>query len=338
MLSGIALLAKGFCTKMNPKIIIGICTRQRNPELQRLLDSLAAQTVPDNATVQIIIVDNNDAPSAAAAVEGAALPFAISFHHEPRAGLVYARNRALDIAEGAGADWFIGLDDDEWVSPDWLEHYVAALKDGSGQEMRMGPCRLVYAENASRFLGKKNYGFQAYGRRPVTMTTQNFAIHRSVFDRQSGTGLRFHMAFNETGGEDLEFFLRAVRQHQFRAGAVPDAIVYEDRKGARAKLKYRLFRTFRNQISFHRVVQLHRQDGLRGTRLSNAKRALMSAARSFLFGARGLLTGVLLLPFQRDRGMKRIGKALQRWARVAALFAFVLGMVPIAYGKTRKPN
>ncbi|MCK0095589.1 glycosyltransferase [Yoonia sp. F2084L] len=323
---------------MKTSLIIGVCTRLRNVQLRRLLESLAIQPVPAGWAVQIIVVDNNDDPVAQEALADVTLPHPISYHHEPRVGLVHARNRALDLAQARGAGWFIGLDDDEWVSQDWLQHYLAALGDDSGLQMRMGPCQLVYAENASRFLIQKRPAQVPAGQRPKVMTTQNFAIHRSVFDTETGAGLRFHMAFNETGGEDLEFFRRGVYQHGFQAGWVPEALVFEDRKNARATLKYRLFRTMRNQISTLRINDLHQRDGIHGSRQANATRLLVIIIRHTLRLLAGLIVGGLTVLIDRDKGMQRIGKALQSGARVAAVLRFVCGMVPPAYGQSRKPT
>jgi glycosyltransferase involved in cell wall biosynthesis len=109
-------------------IVIGICTRQRNTLLRRLIDGIQDQPATYGYSVEIVVVDNNDIPSAEPALDGAATRFPISVEHEPQAGLVFARNRALDAADARGATWFIGVDDDEWVSDRWLSEMINAME------------------------------------------------------------------------------------------------------------------------------------------------------------------------------------------------------------------
>lgn len=323
---------------MNKTLVIGICTRQRDAQLLRLLASLNAQMLPHGWTAEIIVVDNNDDPSVHDIVTDIDCFCPISVVHEPRAGLVNARNHALDLAQARDAEWFIGLDDDEWVADDWLAHYCQALSDSSGVPIRMGPCTLVFAPDASQFLTRPAPVYVAAGRRPRALTTQNFAIHRSVFDSKTGVGLRFHMAFNETGGEDSEFFRRGMRLHGFQAGSVPDAMVFEDRKDDRATLRYRLFRTLRNQISLLRIDRMHQQEGIYGTRGLNAKRIAALVLRNIVRLLTGLVVGVGLFAIDREKALQTIGKALQHGARVVAVVRFLLGSIPVVYGKSQKPT
>lgn len=321
-----------------PLINIGICTRLRNDKLARLLQSLAVQTAPNNWRIAITIIDNNDLPAAHRAVETVSLPFEISVHHQPEPGLVFARNMALELAQQADATWFIGLDDDEWVAEDWLLHFIAALDDPGPFKMFMGPCELIYAKNASDFVSKAPPKGVPFGKPPQAMSTQNFAIHRDVFDPATGPGLRFHFAFNETGGEDLEFFLRATRAHGFEASAVPDALVFEDRKGERATLRYRLFRRMRNQLSILRINHLHCQDGFYGTRWQNAKAVALLTNRSVVFGVALLIKAIALVPFNRPRAKLTLGHALQRGALLAAVALHLLRRAPKVYGAAGRPN
>jgi len=144
--------------------------------------------------------------------------------------------------------------------------------------------------------------------------------------------LRFDLSFNECGGEDLEFFLRAERAHDWLPYWLPDAIVYENWAGERATLRYRLKRTLRIQISAYQVAQLHRRLGIHGSRLGNMARLLLRINRHTIYGAFGMLCGLAVFPFQPCKGRHLIGGALERGARAIAFLPFVFQMTPIAYG------
>jgi len=135
-------------------IVIGVCTRQRHALLRRLIRSIQAQPIPVGYSVEILVVDNNDDPMTLQTIVGLPVRFPISVVHERRIGLVHARNRALDEATARGADWFIGVDDDEWVAADWLDQFIAGMKTAiRPTEIGRASCResLAVAAQASWF-------------------------------------------------------------------------------------------------------------------------------------------------------------------------------------------
>lgn len=225
-------------------IVIGICTRQRNTLLCRLIDSIMTQDAPIAFSVELLIVDNNDRPTAADAIDGMPGPFPITVVHEAQAGLVFARNRALDEASARQADWFIRLDDDEWVAPDWLSNLIIGMST-HGRPILIAPCRYIYDDHLSPFRRPFQIAKQTAGAAPAILATSNFAIERCIFCPETGSGLRFDPAFNESGGEDVEFFLRARRAFNWAPASWPSAVAYENWNGERATLGYHLKRTLR---------------------------------------------------------------------------------------------
>ena len=110
-----------------PFVIIGICTFQRNDLLVALLESIRQQTGPIEAEVAIVIVDNNPTPSVPKERIISAAPYQCQIVHEPRTGLIHARNRLFEATEAAGADWLIGVDDDATVAQDWLSQWIRGI-------------------------------------------------------------------------------------------------------------------------------------------------------------------------------------------------------------------
>ncbi len=285
----------------------------------------------------IIVVENDQALSIAPMLDQFA-DLDITAVLEPRIGLTHARNRLLDWADTNQIDWLIGLDDDEWVAENWFTEFQSQLLSAPPPQLFMGPCRYAYSTDLSPFLSPDQLADPEKGAAPAVMTTQNYAIHRSLFDIAKGAGMRFHPAFNESGGEDLEFFLRARRVHGAKAVWLPDAVVHEDRIGARATLGYRMARSRRNQVSLLRIDRLHWQEHGFGSPLRNALQAIAGANRNLVYGLAGLVLGLVWWPVDPVRGRRQIGRALRRLVRVAATVEFWLGRFKKAYGEGVQPN
>lgn len=313
------------------RLVIGICTQQRDVLLRRLLNSILEQPAPREYTVHIIIIDNNTVPMNAKTLQGLPTRFDIKSIHEPNPGLVFARNRALQEAITADADWFIGVDDDEWVEKDWLAQIIAGI-ESQASLIQIGHCAFVYDDRLSPFLPPIQRPTAPAGMPPIIQATSNFVMHRSVFDPDVGYGMDFDPNFNESGGEDLEFFMRAKHQFGVAATSLPDAIAYENWNGVRATLPYRLKRAMRTQIAFYRIAKVHRKKGLDGNRLRNTQHIVLVTNRQLIYGLGYLVGGLGMLPFRRQTGQRMIGHALLRWARAAAVVPFVMGTTTLAYG------
>lgn len=302
----------------------------------RLLSSLQIACDQANIYPRIVIVENET--SSLLSGERDKLPLSPELHLHRDIGLTHARNRLFDEVQKKDCDWFIGLDDDEWVSPDWLDQLVLAILNHTNADMFFGPCHYVYDDGLSAFLAPEQFMILPPGSVPEVMTTQNFAIHKSVFCQKTGAGLRFHSSFNETGGEDLEFFLRAQRHHGFNPVWVPSAIVSEERFGARSTLTYRLDRTRRNLLSALRVNRLHHKDFGYGSALRNAVELLSITYGNIIWGTVGSIGGCALVPFNTQQGKLMIGRALRRYARIIAAVQFLFGIFPKAYGASVTPD
>ena len=131
-------------TRENLHIDIGVCTFRR-PELADTLRSLAAMTVPERATVRVIVADNDDAPSARALIERlrAEMPFEIIYVHCPASNISIARNACLDNGMG---DFLAFIDDDETASKEcsvsWKQRARPAPRRFSVRSEHIMPLRL----------------------------------------------------------------------------------------------------------------------------------------------------------------------------------------------------
>ena len=103
---------------MTPDVSVCIATFRRPSGLARLLDSLAKLKLPEGVTVEIVVVDNDPAASAAPILAGwRATPHVLRAFGEPRANVSHARNRG--VAESRGR-WLAFIDDDEVADENWI--------------------------------------------------------------------------------------------------------------------------------------------------------------------------------------------------------------------------
>ena len=111
-------------TIVDARVAICVCTHSRSQGLTRLLVSLQDIDLsgynPD--AVELIVVDNNPDPEIRAICERAAprLPVSVHYTTEPRSGITFARNRAVEVALERGADFVAFIDDDDQPKSDWL--------------------------------------------------------------------------------------------------------------------------------------------------------------------------------------------------------------------------
>ena len=103
------------------RIVVCVCTLDRNEALIRCLRSLVGQKLPNHVDVQVLVVDNSANASANAAVRafmGRGMP--VTYVHEIERCIPAARNAALQALQEAQPAWIAFIDDDEVAPPDWL--------------------------------------------------------------------------------------------------------------------------------------------------------------------------------------------------------------------------
>lgn len=121
-------------------VSILVATRDRPVELRRLLSSLATMRFRriDRPSIDIVVVDNGNVAAGYDADEFRALAqLPVRVLHEPTTGIPFARNTALR-ARHVDADAVVFVDDDNTVTPSWLEHLLEAA-ERHGADFVAGP-------------------------------------------------------------------------------------------------------------------------------------------------------------------------------------------------------
>jgi succinoglycan biosynthesis protein ExoM len=224
-------------------VSVAIPTQRRPEGLARAVRSVFRQSELDLSKLELVIVDNDAAGSAAAMARqlAAEAPFAVRYVHEPAAGVANARNAALAAAHG---ELIAFIDDDEEAAPGWL----AALIETQGRydaDVVFGPVRARAPDSVQRHRLYLQTFFSREGPTESGVIAHHYGCGDSLVRRAAlpHPTQPFSALRNEVGGEDDQLF-----GVMSRAGArfawAHAAQVWEDPVPERLTLRYALARGF----------------------------------------------------------------------------------------------
>lgn len=232
------------------KIDLCLCTFRR-PGVADTLRSVARAALPDGAELRVIVVDNDDTPTARNTVETVARETGLNldYRHVPGANISIARNGGLDAATG---DWVAFLDDDEIVDKDWLTALVDCARK-TGADAVFGHSVALYGTDAPAWIVEGNFHSQMAAPRNGVVETGHTCNALLRWAGSPWRSERFEIARGRSGGEDTEFFFRLRRIGA--TYAIADAsIVREDVPPSRQSLRWLLKRRFRIGQSYAAVA------------------------------------------------------------------------------------
>lgn len=263
---------------------IVIPTYRRPQMLAELLDALAPQLTPET---EALVIDNDPQESARAIVEPRA---GFRYVHEPRRGVVNARNRG--VAEARGGH-IVFIDDDEVPVPDWLAAFAAQARAG----VVAGFGRIVPRYEADAPAELKPLLDALFSRleaeetgADVTARWPYLGTGNAIFRRDTcfPDPEPFDARFNESGGEDI-WLIKGLVEAGHRLLWNHDALVEEVVPADRMTVAYLKARKFAH--GQQRVIFNYGAGGLRGL-----VRALpwmgIGAVQAVGFGAAATLLGL----------------------------------------------
>lgn len=226
-----------------PRISLIIPTQRRPDGVETAVRSAFRQTGIDLSTVELVVVDNDQVPSAQATVEALAreAPFAVVYVHEPEPGVANARNAALARARG---ELIAFLDDDEDAPEGWLAALLAGMAQFEADAV-FGPVR---GRIPAEMVRHRDY-FERFFARPGPAEAQlsddhcgcgNSLIRRAALPDPVSP---FSTARNFIGGEDDLLFAQ-MKATGARYAWIPQAWVWEDPRPERLNLDYTIRRAF----------------------------------------------------------------------------------------------
>lgn len=232
------------------KVCICICTYKRPEYLRKLLASLK-KMVSNNLNklqLQFIVVDNDKGGSAHSTVlEASFISLKIIYDIEANRGISYARNKCIELALKAGSDFISFVDDDEYVSENWIYELVNAAINFNA-DIVAGPVIKVLPENSPNWIRSKIFA----GKRFKTGTLMDICASGNVIFKTEiiiKENTRFDLLYSLTGSEDTKFFM-ILKKLGYVIIFSNEAVVYEWVPSNRMKLKYTLKRAFTDAINF----------------------------------------------------------------------------------------
>lgn len=193
---------------------IAVCiTTYRRPEgLVRLLESVAAMDLPEDAAgpIRVVVVDNDADGSGEAAAAGFESPewMRLEYQIEASRGISQARNAALRAALGEdlhACDAVVFVDDDELVEGQWLTELVRVRRE-FGADVVAGPVLPRFEREAPEwgvrggFFGRVRH---ETGTQLKRAATGNVLIDAAVLREADAW---FDERLGLVGGEDELFF------------------------------------------------------------------------------------------------------------------------------------
>lgn len=209
--------------------------------------------------VKIIIMDNDSAHSAEKTVKDFKVeiekPVQIEYHCYPKKGLSNVRNELLRRSFETNSDYIVFIDDDEFVSVNWLIELLLTINSNEG-DMAMGPVIPVFEENVSEYIEcwyKKPYYNNNANLGKIA--TNNLIIRvKSLISHQ----IWFDKRFNETGAEDTYFGLQMLKKGS-KAYFSSNAIVYETIPKNRANLSWLMKRFFNGANTYTYILKIENE-------------------------------------------------------------------------------
>lgn len=254
-------------------LTVVICTHNRADLLILAIDSIYSAKVPQNFTIDILVVANACKDDTLRKVldyqnhQSINHCFNINIVQEPKPGKSYALNYAISIVKSG---YLCFMDDDQRLDKGYLMAVSKAIAEFSEVTMLCGPLYPDWQGNEPSWIrdtGKYritplpipefNLGTEPLDIEKIKQTPPGgqVIIHRDVFDRvglfAENLGPTGH---NLVGSEDTDFFIRAIEKGEtFRY--FPDIVQYHYIDPARLKLSYLFLNSFQRNRSLTSITR-----------------------------------------------------------------------------------
>lgn len=240
------------------RIVCSICiaTYRRPGLLKNLLESLKNQILPENITVEVLIVDNDSEESAHPVVASCRDTDYIRFYYytQPVKNISLTRNVALANAKG---EYLLFIDDDEVADIHWLLNLYNTLLLFQADGV-FGLRLPDFSTDAPKWLKHPNFYYSPLsptGTEARFYYTGNCIVKNSLLKDH---GLTFDPEYGLTGGEDTHLFGK-LRRIGGKLVTCREAIIYEFIPPERARLSYVLRKAMRGGNTYARRLLEDRQ-------------------------------------------------------------------------------
>ncbi len=211
-------------------VAISVCTYKRPKLLRGAIQAIKKVRVPDTLSASLIVVDNapSDEVRDLFAEETADFSIPAKYVEEPQRGIVFARNRVLQVAEENKFDYIAFFDDDDHPDEGWLENLWKCMQEYSATVVT-GRMIFTWPESCSlddevRYIyDRTRVNFKTGDIKTRCGSCNTLVDYHFVKEHE----LNFHPIFNLSGGEDTHFF-ESMTLKGAKIVWCEEAVVYSD--------------------------------------------------------------------------------------------------------------
>jgi succinoglycan biosynthesis protein ExoM len=209
--------------------------------------------------IDIIIVDNDAEKTAEIVINelraGSSNRHCLHYFNYPVKGISNARNELIRQALALNPDYLVFVDDDEYVTVEWLNELVKTIKNNNGDAAR-GP---VYPDTESHIPDSISYWFMRKNypnnSRIHSIVTNNLILDCSSLKKFD---VWFDPRFNIIGSGDNYFGIQIIKKGA-RIYWAENAVVNETIPAKRANIRWILKRIYRGASTYTYVLKLEKE-------------------------------------------------------------------------------
>ena len=229
------------------QIAILVCTRKKNPNLIKCLNSI--KYFGFKHKIKLVLVENNFKKTLNDK-DFKKLNFShnvkIFYYLEKKIGIPFARNKALDILRKINCSFVCFFDDDCEVSNNWLESMINIQK--------LSRADIVTGPQVSK---SNNLFLKVLERENKNLKRLKWAATNNIYAKKIaiiGSNIKFSDKLKKFGGSDQLFFLKISKKGK-KIVWNNDAIVSEFRDKKRENFKWFLRRNIRYGTSSFKIFK-----------------------------------------------------------------------------------
>lgn len=242
-------------------IAICIATYKRPLMLEKLILSVEQCNIDKNIIkdVDIIVMDNDALKSGEQIILGLKKKlkslFELHYFNYPLKGIANVRNELIKKANTFNPDFLVFIDDDEYVTSEWLNELVTTVTINNSDAAR-GPVFAVLEPKVPKSIGywfkRENY--------PDNTKLNNFTTGNLILKTTKllEYNIWFDERFNFSGSEDYYFGLQMIKKGALIFWSAR-AITYENIPKNRATLTWLIKRRFRTAGTFTYILKTEQQ-------------------------------------------------------------------------------
>lgn len=236
-----------------PNKICSICiaTYKREILLQKLLDSIVEQRMPNNICLQVIIIDNDELESAKKVFLKMNNSSNIKFEYDiqPIKNISLARNAGVKKSTG---EYILFVDDDGYSETSWVKSLLGCLEEFNADAV-FGAVIPYYEQGTPSWIVDGGYferPIEPRGEKSRYTRTGNCIIKSKLLKSIDGP---FDQTYGLTGGEDVNLFGKFLDKGA-NFISCPEAIIYDYVSKERANLKWLIRRSFRTGNTYTKRI------------------------------------------------------------------------------------